>query len=179
LAISLVSCGSSNIVDLLEGTNGTFSLVTNSVPFVSVVLSWPTNTANYELQFRYDLSPQDLLDVWGFPVWQTVPQTPVIVNGRNFVTNATFSATGFYRLSPNAGAAATPAPVSLSVQLTGANTVVLSWPASASGFGLQQNSDLSTTNWVYVTNFVSVVGSNYQVIVSPNTARQFYRLKAL
>jgi parallel beta-helix repeat protein len=178
LAISLVSVGSSNIVDVLEGTNGTFSLVTNPVPVVTCVLSWPTNANNYVLGFRYGLSSQNLFDGLPAPVWQTVPQTPVIVNGRNYVTNTTINSTGFYRLSPNAVVATASGPVLLSVQLTGTNTILFSWPASASGFGLQQNSDLDATKWVNVTNAVSVVGGDYQVIASPIGGRRFYRLQA-
>jgi len=178
LAISLVSVGSSNIVDVLSGTNDTYSLVTNPVPVVTCVLSWPTNAINYGLEFQYDLSSQDLVDGLPAPLWQTVRGTPIIVNGRNYVTNTTINATGFYRLSPSATVATTSGPVWLSVQLTATNTVLFSWPASASGFGLQQNSDLGTTNWVNATNTVSVVGSNYQVIASPISGRRFYRLKA-
>ena len=130
------------------------------------------------LGFRYGLSSQNLFDGLPAPVWQTVPQTPVIVNGRNYVTNTTINSTGFYRLSPNAVVATASGPVLLSVQLTGTNTILFSWPASASGFGLQQNSDLDATKWVNVTNAVSVVGGDYQVIASPIGGRRFYRLQA-
>jgi len=178
LAISLVSVGSSNIVDILAGTNDNFSLVTNPVPVVTCVLSWPTNENNYLLEFQNDLSLQNLFDGLPALLWQTVPETTVIVNGRNFVTNTTIGSTGFYRLSPNVVVATASGPVLLSIQLTAANTVVFSWPASASGFGLQQNSDLGTTKWVDVTNAVIVVGGNYQVIPSPASGRRFYRLMA-
>jgi hypothetical protein len=52
---------------------------------------------------------------------------------------------------------------------------VLWWPWPSTGFVLQQNSDLSTTNWTDVTNAPVLV---YQVIVSPTGGNNFYRLKA-
>jgi len=57
------------------------------------------------------------------------------------------------------------------------NTVVVAWPSSAASFTLQQNSDLAATGWIAVTNFASPAGDEYQVIVSPSSSRQFYRLK--
>jgi hypothetical protein len=165
-------------VDVIDGTNGTYSLITNPVPVVTCVLSWPTNANNYGLEFQYDLSSQNLWDGLLTFLWQAVPGTPVIVNGRNYVTNTTINSTGFYRLSPDVLAATASGPVLLSVHLTTTTALLFSWPVSASGFGLQQNSDLGTTNWVNVTNPVSVVGSDYQVIVSPVSGRRFYRLQA-
>lgn len=174
LAIALSSAGSSNIISSLVGTNGIFSPVTNVEPVVTIVLSCPADATNYELQYVNDLSFQNPLSGLLAPFWQTVTQTPIVANGRNFVTNTTFGATGFYRLSPIAAVTATAsAPLFLSVQLTTTNTVILSWPTAAAGFGLQQNSNLGTTNWVNVTDSVSQVGGQYQVITSPNAVGSF------
>jgi hypothetical protein len=65
----------------------------------------------------------------------------------------------------------------LRVVLTTTNTVVVAWPAPSSGFSLQENPILNTGAWTAVTNAVSVVGSENQVIVSPPTGNRFYRLK--
>jgi hypothetical protein len=56
------------------------------------------------------------------------------------------------------------------------NTVVVSWPTNSTGFVLQQNSILGTTNWVNTDHAVDVVGSQNQVIISPLTGDTFYRL---
>jgi hypothetical protein len=69
-----------------------------------------------------------------------------------------------------------PAPV-LSITLSG-NVVIVSWPSSFTGFILQQNGDLTATNWVDVTNAASVVGEQNQVIMSPTNSNNFYRLKS-
>jgi hypothetical protein len=55
--------------------------------------------------------------------------------------------------------------------------LVLSWPSFPSGFVLQQNSDVPSSNWVDVTN-TPVVSSNFiQVTVSPDRALGSYRLR--
>lgn len=56
------------------------------------------------------------------------------------------------------------------------NQLCLSWFTNAVGFTLQQNADLGTTNWLDVTNPVTVTNWFNQVIV-PTSASQFYRLK--
>jgi hypothetical protein len=66
----------------------------------------------------------------------------------------------------------------LRIVLTRTNAVVVAWPAPSTGFSLQQNAVLSTTNWTSVPNPVNVVGSENQVIVSPPTGNRFYRLKS-
>ena len=65
----------------------------------------------------------------------------------------------------------------LSIQITSANTVAISWPAPSAGFALQQKSSLSSTNWVSVTNTPTVANGRNQVLVSPPVGTQFYRLK--
>jgi len=69
-----------------------------------------------------------------------------------------------------------PAPV-LSITHSGGGMVV-SWPAAFTGFVLQENSDLSTTNWVDVTDPVNKVGEQNQVLISSPADNNFYRLKS-
>jgi hypothetical protein len=54
---------------------------------------------------------------------------------------------------------------------------VAAWPLTVQGFTLQQNSDLTTTNWVDATNHVQDIGREHQVILPPLAGQQFYRLK--
>jgi hypothetical protein len=56
------------------------------------------------------------------------------------------------------------------------NSVVIAWPGSISGYVLQQNANLSTTNWVTVTNLDSVVDNLHQVAVPITNSNLFYRL---
>jgi photosystem II stability/assembly factor-like uncharacterized protein len=70
-------------------------------------------------------------------------------------------------------APSTNAPA-LGIAVAGGNAF-LSWPWPASGFVLQQNTNLATTNWVNVTNPPAVVN---QVVAAPPGANNFYRLTA-
>ena len=65
----------------------------------------------------------------------------------------------------------------LSIRLTSTNTLVLSWPASSTGFNLQQKSTVTSTNWVAITNTPAVINGRNEVALSPPLGPQFYRLK--
>jgi hypothetical protein len=69
----------------------------------------------------------------------------------------------------------TPVPAPLSIQST-ANGVVISWPASAIGFRLQENTNLNTTNWVANTNSIAVTNGTDRVTVTPAVGTRFFRL---
>src|ERR1700674_3783952 len=61
------------------------------------------------------------------------------------ITGGNYSLTGgFWSLY----AVQTLGAPTLSILLTGTNTAVVYWPSPSSGFGLQQNSNLATTNWI-------------------------------
>jgi hypothetical protein len=64
----------------------------------------------------------------------------------------------------------------LRVVLSSTNTVVVAWPSPSTGFSLQQNPAVGTTNWSGVTNNVLVVGSENQVIIAPPVGNRFFRL---
>jgi hypothetical protein len=65
----------------------------------------------------------------------------------------------------------------LRIVLTATNAVVVAWPASSTGFRLQFNPDLTTTNWTDVGQTPTVVGGENQVIVTPPVGNRFYRLR--
>jgi hypothetical protein len=67
-------------------------------------------------------------------------------------------------------------PAALGIALSGTN-FVLSWLSPPGSFGLQQNSDLITTNWATVTNAPVVTNGQNQVILPPHSGDQFYRLE--
>ena len=72
----------------------------------------------------------------------------------------------------------TPGAPLLKIFLTSTNTAVVSWPAPSTGFSLQQNTDLSTTNWVAPTETINNNGTVNFIIVSPPASQRFYRLKS-
>ena len=67
-------------------------------------------------------------------------------------------------------------PAALGITTSGSN-IALSWLSPPGGFVLQQNSDLTTTNWMTVTNFSTVTNFQNQVILASTNGNQFYRLK--
>jgi hypothetical protein len=64
----------------------------------------------------------------------------------------------------------------LKVFLTASNTAVLSWPALASEFVLQQSSNLSLSNWIAAPQLPGDNGTNRFIIVTPQPGNRFYRL---
>ena len=67
-------------------------------------------------------------------------------------------------------------PAAMGITLSGTN-LVLSWPSPPGGFVLQQNADLTTTNWTAATNTPTIINQQNQVILSPANGNQFYRLE--
>ena len=56
-------------------------------------------------------------------------------------------------------------------------TVTVSWPSSATNFVLQQNSDLTTANWINSGLLVTTNGATLSVTISPQAGNLFFRLK--
>src|SRR6185436_7177163 len=64
----------------------------------------------------------------------------------------------------------------LTIARTATNTVVVSWPSPSSGFSLQQNTELNTTNWTVPAEPVSDNGIVKSIVLNPPTGNRFYRL---
>ncbi len=71
----------------------------------------------------------------------------------------------------------TPGYPLLTVTRTLTNTVVVSWPSPSTGFILQQNFDLNTTNWVGVGQSPADNGTVKSILVNPPLGNLFFRLK--
>ena len=71
-----------------------------------------------------------------------------------------------------------PIPIpTLTITTSGTNSL-LSWPSTAIGFDLYQNSDLISTDWLLVTNQPSVAGGTNTIFISETSlGTKFYRLK--
>lgn len=65
----------------------------------------------------------------------------------------------------------------LKIFLTTTNTGVVSWPWPSTGWSLQQNINVSTTNWLAPSETVNNDGTNRFIIVNPPAGNRFYRLK--
>ena len=69
----------------------------------------------------------------------------------------------------------TPGAPPLSILLSN-NLVMVSWPSPSTGFNLQQNLNLNTTNWVTPPETVIDNGTIKFINVNPPTGNRFYRL---
>lgn len=70
----------------------------------------------------------------------------------------------------------TPGAPLLTIRHTQTNTVIVAWPSPSTGFGLQQNGDLGTSNWTTPSEPVTDNGTNKLIIANPPTGNRFYRL---
>jgi hypothetical protein len=89
----------------------------------------------------------------------------------------TFNALGNYAFVANFAVAPLPvAPPPLALLQSSPGALILQWPTNASGFLLEQNSDLASTNWVTFAGPTPVVGTNYQATIPTQTGSGFFRL---
>jgi hypothetical protein len=90
------------------------------------------------------------------------------------MTGGNFSLTGgFWALY----AVQTPGASLLRIFLTPTNTAVVAWPYPSTGWNLQQNTNLATTNWATPAQTVNNNGTINYIIVNPPSGNRFYRLK--
>src|SRR5664280_1272439 len=68
------------------------------------------------------------------------------------------------------------APPSLGISRTGANTIV-QWPSPSWSYALEQNSDLSTTNWSRVSGTAVDDGTTRSLEVNSSSNQLYFRLK--
>jgi hypothetical protein len=68
-------------------------------------------------------------------------------------------------------------PPPLAFAATSPGALVLQWPTNATGFVLEQNSDLTSTNWVVSVSSITVVDTNYQATIPTQTGSGFFRLR--
>ena len=127
----------------------------------SVLIWWPAPSNGFVLQESLGI---------GYGLWTNVSATPQVVDGRNQVLITPLTGQRFYRLIK------AEAP-RLRIALAATNALVLAWLDAFTGFVLQQNTNVTTTNWVAVTNPPVVANGEKQVTVSPLAGTRYYRLK--
>jgi hypothetical protein len=96
-------------------------------------------------------------------------------SGNVFVTGSSGSSDDDYA-TIKYSSSLTPPP-SLTIRRTGSTTVAVSWPAAASNFVLQQNTNsLTSINWSNITSGISSDGTTKTLVINPATGTRFYRL---
>lgn len=165
-----------NLVDILSGGARIVVMVLDNGPIYSSTnsgMTWTVISAPGEYEFPLTIGPKgggmfatarifpspDNRTVTNPPAlsWYAVGSTP---NGSKLIVT---------------GNESQPAPA-LTITQAG-DGVVISWPAAFTGFVLQENSELASTNWADVTNSVSTVGGQNQVNISSFGGNNFYRLR--
>ena len=68
-------------------------------------------------------------------------------------------------------------PVWLHISVTTTNTVLVAWPASATGLVLRQKADVEPGTWLEVPVVPTVVADEYQMVIAPAAGNVFYRLE--
>jgi hypothetical protein len=94
--------------------------------------------------------------------------TAAIASGGQFAV-----VSGFWSII---AAVQTPGVPLLTITRTMTNTVVVSWPSTASAFTLQTNTSLATPNWGSMATTPLDNGTNKFIIVSPTAGNRFFRL---
>lgn len=64
----------------------------------------------------------------------------------------------------------------LSIGVEAGNSVIISWPSTATGFTLQQSTTLHPLDWRTAPEAVTDSGTNRSILVSPPAGPRFYRL---
>ena len=59
---------------------------------------------------------------------------------------------------------------------TTTNSVLVYWPSPSTGFNLQQDTNLRTTNWTAPPETIRDNATNRYIVVTPPTANRFFRL---
>jgi hypothetical protein len=130
-------------------------------------------TRIYTLEYRPNLTSG---------AWTEVPGYINVAGSNQTVSYLTAGAgaPGFYRgrisLLGFTPLATNPPSVRLTITASPTNTAIVSWPSPAPGFILQQNSNLTTTNWSSAPEPITDDGTSNYVIVNPQSGSRFYRL---
>ena len=93
------------------------------------------------------------------------------------MTNGQYSLTGGFWSHHHRRADARRAAAHDHLQLS-TPTVTVSWPSSATNYVLQQNSDLTTANWMPTGLPVTTNGATVSVTISPPAGNLFFRLNS-
>jgi len=108
------------------------------------------------------------------------------VGPQSFLFSGTYvidGVTGSNSVTFNPVVAPPPNPPLLSIALidppesSGLDNVMISWPATATGFTLQTNTDLATANWGDYIGMVTSTNGTFSVTLPKSASSLFFRLK--
>lgn len=160
---------------LLAGIETTFAPVVSGVLQVDIL---PPAAVAAGAQWTVD-GPLPVRDSGTYTVVAVGTHTVYFTDVAGWITPASLDVTisqgqtnfvtGTYTLSNSA-------PI-LAVALTPTNAAVISWPSPSTGWNVEQNADLTTTNWIAPPETINDDGTNRFIIVSPPVGSMFFRLR--
>jgi hypothetical protein len=109
------------------------------------------------------------------PIWNITSGTP----GQTYALTLKFhDLNGVYPDSAPFVVGFTPIQVFQPIFITGVDTqhATLTWPTNAIGWELQSTTDITTNNWLAITNLPAIVGTNFSLGVFMTNAQHFFRL---
>ncbi|HEY5911908.1 MAG TPA: LamG-like jellyroll fold domain-containing protein [Verrucomicrobiae bacterium] len=168
-----------NTVGIALRNNGVTGGPYTATPPVNLASGNPINfTINYD-GTTASLTMTDTVAATSFSGSFPVDIPSLVGGSTAFVgfTGASGGVASYQQISNFMFANEVTAQPTLSVQRGAGNTVLLTWPASATGFILQQTSDLTSGNWSQTPGTPILVGGQYQLSVTTSGGPLFYRLK--
>ena len=87
-----------------------------------------------------------------------------------------FNATSAILLDNVSMTLAVPPAPQLNLNVSPSNTLYFTWTSPTTGYLLQSNASLGTTNWVTLTNTPVTAGSSNQIVLPAPASNVFYRL---
>lgn len=148
----------------------TFRILSGGLLFGAVILAHAQT---------YNISWYKIAGGGGSSSGTTTNGTTYAVNGTigqpdaGYLTGGNYAITGgFWGMI---GSVQMPGAPYLTIQAASPN-VLISWPASATGFTLQKNSNLNTTNWTSVSQSTNVINGTNIVTVPAPAGNLFFRL---
>jgi len=140
--------------------------------FVFLALAVPTMAQTYSIDWSTIDGGGGTSTGGVYSVSGTIGQSDAgpTMSGGNFSVDG-----GFWSII---AAAQTPGAPLLTITLNSQlSTINLSWPWPSTGFVLQENPILATTNWTNVGTSPTTNGPNLEVVVPSPVGNRFYRLR--
>jgi hypothetical protein len=126
-----------------------------------VVISWPSSAVGFHLVATDNLSSG---------TWNVVPTVPIVSEDRSRVMLNVAAALRYFRLQKSFAAPA------LSIRPSG-DKIVLSWPGSLTGYGVETSQDLLSPAWELLMVSPVLVSDQNTVILDIAKGPRFFRLR--
>ena len=175
----LIICGPNGFTGARINTNGPV-LIPSYTWKIAVVVTNGTDMAVDRITTLTRVIAVNVPNIAGI---RSIPWTNYLVSVNQIQTNTGFT---FFTALPayvasvlRAKIDGQPTPVvapPLSVSITNEHDIIFSWPVAATGFVLQQNGNLNTTNWTTYGGTVSSNATTITVTIPSPAGNNFFRL---